>query len=268
MFQLGSEAARQAPQFVPDGDNRGWILDSLAEFGARYGEISRKPRLLTSPPRGIMPRDLDGLFELICGVQEQVEQDDVEFTLLDVQDQDDLPKDFAPLGDPTGQLLHAFARGPRENADYVMLFAPAIFRVPQLVYASVARELGRLGIHRSGGYISGDQPEDPADWEAESELSAISLGMGVWVANGAYVYENACCGGGCGIDLRSLRAGLSVPEVAYALAADCQRKGLGRWGVARHLDPTQKAAFRKNWGVAKGTPVPALAAPTHAGELG
>ena len=61
MFQLGSEAARQAPQFVPDGDNQGWILDTLAEFGARFGEISRKPRLLTSPPGGVVPRDLDGL---------------------------------------------------------------------------------------------------------------------------------------------------------------------------------------------------------------
>lgn len=267
MFQLGSEAARQAPQFVPDGDNQGWILDTLAEFGARFGEISRKPRLLTSPPGGVVPRDLDGLFELICGVQEEVGQGDVEFTLLDVGDQDDLPKAFTPLGDPTGQLLHAFARGPREDAEYVMLFAPGIFKVPQLVYASVAREIARLGLHRTGGYLVGAEPEDPADWEAESELAAITMGMGVWVANGAYVYENACCGGGCGIDLRSLRAGLSVPEVAFALAADSQRKGLGRWGIARHLEPTQKAAFRKNWGVARSTPVPALAAPTSAGEL-
>ncbi len=131
----------------------------------------------------------------------------------------------------------------------------------------MARELGRLGLHRTGGYLVGDQPEDGSEWEAESELSAITLGMGVWVANGAYVFENGCCGGGCGIDLGSLRAGLSVPEVAFALAADAQRKGLGRFGVARHLEPTQKAAFRKNWGVAKSSPVPALAAPTNAGEL-
>jgi len=267
MFQLGSEAARKAPKFVPDSEDREWILDTLGEIGVRFGEVALRPRLLTSPPGGLVPKDLDGLFELICGVQDEVDQGDIEFTLLEVSERDQLPADFKPLGDPTGQMLHAFARGPRDAADYVMLFSPALFRLPQLVYASVARELGRLGLHRTGGYVNGDDHDAGADWEAESELSAITLGMGVWVTNGAVVFENGCCGGGCGIDLGSLRAGLSVPEVAFALAADAQRKGLGRWGVARHLEPTQKAAFRKNWGVARSAPVPALAAPSNAGEL-
>ena len=34
------------------------------------------------------------------------------------------------------------------------------------------------------------------------------------------MFENACCCGGCGINLRSVRAGLSLPEVSYALALD------------------------------------------------
>ena len=267
MFQFGTEAARQAPEFVPDDEGRSWLLDALGEIAARFGDLSRRPTLLTSPPGGLVPKDLDGLFELICGVQDEVGQGDVEFTLLEVSEQNDLPKDFQPLGDPSGQMLHAFARGPADNAEYVMLFAPGLFKLPQLTYASVARELGRLGLHRTGGYLVPQGEPGEVDWEAESELSAISLGMGVWVANGAYVFENGCCGGGCGIDLGSLRAGLSVPEVAFALAADAQRKGLGRFGVARHLEPTQKAAFRKNWSVAKSSPVPALAAPTTAGEL-
>src|SRR5690606_28739241 len=97
------------------------------------------------------------------------------------------------------------------------------------------------------------------DPEAAAELAGVALGMGLWVAGGAYLFENACCGGGCGVDLRGVRAGLSLPEAAFALALDARRKGLSRWTGARGLDATQKAAFKACWG-ASGKAAPALAA--------
>jgi hypothetical protein len=131
--------------------------------------------------------------------------------------------------------------------------------------ASIARELGRIGLDRAGAFDGaelGPDPERLLEWEADSELAAILLGMGIWVANGAYLFENACCGGGCGVDLRSVRAGLSLPEACYALALDSQRKGVRRWQVVRHLAATQKAATKKCWSHLGDALPPALAAAT------
>lgn len=263
MFGLGTDAAKTAVDFVPGEDARAWIAQGLATHASRLGPLAAKQQLIVDPMgKGRTPGDLDGLFDLMCGVQEEIGQEEVEFTLLEVGDAaPQLPDGFAPLGDPTGQMLHGFHR----DGEYVVLFSPGVFRVPQLLFASVARELGRIAVHLVGGH---DAAIEPADFEADAELASVALGMGVWVANGAYVYENACCGGGCGIDLKSLRAGLSMPEATLAVALDGHRKGLSRRAIARHLEPTQRAAFKKNWGVAAGQSLPMLGAATSRGELG
>lgn len=263
MFHFGSEAAKTAVEFVPGDDARAWIGQGLAQHASRLGPLAAKPQLIVDPMgKGHVPRDLDGLFDLMCGVQEEIGQGEVEFTLLEIGDgAPQLPEGFAPLGDPTGQMLHGFHR----DGEYVVLFSPGLFRVSQLLFASVARELGRIAVHLTGGH---DASVEPQDFEADAELASVVLGLGVWVANGAYVYENACCGGGCGLDLKSLRAGLSMPEAVHAVALDGHRKGLGRRAIGKHLEPTQRAAFKKNWSVAAGQPLPMLGAASSRGELG
>jgi len=236
-----------AVEFLPDEDARAWVADGLQELAARLGEPARAPRLVLDAPIP-KPRDLDDLFELICGVQAEVGQHDVEFTLLELPQgagREPLPRDFVPLGRPEGQLVHTFARGD----ELVVVVAPAILRVPALVLASVARELGRIAVFRHGGHRV-----EPEDREADAELAGIALGLGVWVANGSYVYENACCGGGCGLDLKSLRAGLSMPEACFALALDTHRRGLSPRVAAKHLEATQKAAFKKSASFVDRTP--------------
>lgn len=235
MFGLSSAAS---VEFLPSEDARAWVADGLRDHVARLGDPAHQPRLVTdtSVPK---PRDLDDLFELMCGVQAEVGQADVELTLLEL-DPDDPPSrhGYEPLGDATGHLLHTFTK----RDELLVVAVPAIFRVAELVRASVARELGRIAIHRAGGHRV-----EPADYEGDAELAAVALGLGVWVANGAYVYENACCGGGCGLDLKSLRAGLSLPEACFGLAVDGQRRGISRRVVGKHLLPTQRAALKRSW---------------------
>jgi hypothetical protein len=246
-----------AVDFLPPEDARAWVADGLRDHVARLGEPARTPRLVTATSID-KPRDLDDLFELVCGVQAEVGQADVELTLLEL-DPDDPPArhGYAPLGDPTGQLMHTFTK----RSELLVVVVPAIFRVTELVRASVARELGRIAIHRAGGH-----QVEPADFEGDAELAAIALGLGVWVANGAYVYENACCGGGCGLDLKSLRAGLSLPEACFGLAVDGHRRGLSRRVVAKHLQPTQRSALERSWGHVRKQP--ALTAGSSAPALG
>jgi hypothetical protein len=234
--------------FLPSADARSWLAEGLGELALRLGAhpsadaraSASTPRWLTVPPV-LKPADLDELFDHICAVQAEVGQRDVELALVEqtAPPPPGFAQAFSPLGDPQGQLMHTFVRGD----ELAIVFSPTLFRVaakvPALVHASVARELGRIAIHRVGGPLV-----DRDDMEAEAELAAIVLGMGIWIANGAYVYENKCCGGGCGVDLRSVRAGLSMPEATFALALDGRRRGLAPKLATKHLESTQKAAFK------------------------
>jgi hypothetical protein len=253
---FGSSAAPSV-DFLPSEDARAWVADGLRDHAARLGDPARQPRLVTKPSNA-KPRDLDDLFELLCGVQAEVGQADVELTLLELDPEDPPSRHgYQPLGDPTGHLVHTFTK----QGELLVVAVPAIFRVTELVLASVARELGRIAVHRAGGHRV-----EPTDFEGDAELAAIALGLGVWVANGAYVYENACCGGGCGLDLRSLRAGLSLPEACFGLAVDGQRKGISRRVVAKHLQPTQRVALERSWKHVRSQP--ALAAGSSVAALG
>jgi hypothetical protein len=239
--------------FLPDAEAQSWVATELANVASVLGPSAQVPRLLTDPPSSLeVPKDLDALFDLTCEVQGAIGQEDVEFTLLELEPgQPPVPPGFDAIGQAEGHMLHAFVR----EDEYLLLFMPAIFRKEQLVLGAMARELGRIALHRAG-----QVPEEPegAELEVQAELAAVALGMGVWVANGSYVFENACCGGGCGIDLKGLRAALSMPEACFALALDGQRKGFSRRSVARYLDATQKAAFKKNWSACKKSPQLAL----------
>lgn len=242
--------------FLPDDDARAWVADGLRDHAARLGPAARKGRIITKSTID-QPRDLDDLFELMCGVQAEIGQEDVEFSLVEL-DPDDPPSKlgYEPLGNPVGQLVHTFVK----RNDLVIVAVPAIFKVPELALGSVARELGRIAVHLAGGPLV----DDPADLEGDAELAAIVLGLGVWVANGAYVYESACCGGGCGIDLKSLRAGLSMPEACFGLAVDSQRNGISRRVVGKHLQPNQRAALKRSWSYVKRQPALLEAAPQQA----
>lgn len=246
--------AVKAVDFLPEASARAWLAETLSRFAPRIGRGPSSPSLLTAP-LDPLPRDLDALFEALCGLQRTIGQDDVEFTLVEHEERP-LPPAYRPLGNPQGQLLHSFV-GP---ADYLIVAMPAVFRVPEILLASIARELGRIELHRAR--LLGP---DLADAEAEAELAAVLLGFGVWVANGSYRFENKCCGGGCGVNLSALRVGLSLPEVCYSLALDAQHRGLARRMVLKHLDATQKAAAKQSWRVLSQSPSPlALSAASSA----
>ncbi|MEZ4453175.1 MAG: hypothetical protein R3B09_27180 [Nannocystaceae bacterium] len=258
---MGSSAT-SGPRFLPEPETQEFLARALGAVTEALGAVARAPRWLGAEPPE-RPGDLDSLFGFVCGLQEEIGQGDLEFTLLEIEPgKPPVPPGFEPVGDPTGHLLHTFARGP----ELLLLVTPALFRVRTLLLGSVARELGRMGLWQRQREVEPAGVLAEVDPESAAELAGIALGMGLWLANGAYIFENSCCGGGCGIDLRGIRAGLSLPEVSFALALDARRKGLSRWTGGRGLDATQKAAFKACWG-ASAKAAPALAAASSGGSL-
>lgn len=261
MFRFGSDSAKASPEFVPADDARAWVADGLRDVVAALGPVAEAPRRVVVPPARSTPRDPDSLFELICETQSVIDQDDLEFTMLEPNSdpkRSPLPPGAIPLGSPEGHMMHTFRRGK----ELMLLVMPPVFRSPELLFGNLARELGRMGLVQRGF----DDGVGELEAEAAAELAGIALGMGVWVANGAYMFENACCGGGCGIDLRGIQAALSMPEACFALALDGQRKGISRRHIVRSLSPTQKSALKQNWKISNRS-LPALAAPPSPAAL-
>ncbi len=246
------------PRFLPDTDARAFVLDGFAELGPRLGSSARMPHLLSDPSallgRSRPANDLDSLFDMICAIQEVIGQREVELTLVEIDPRNPAPlpeQGLVHLGDPGGKLFHPLRNSASPEGEYLVLYTATAFRVRALMLAGIARALGHIALDRAS--IQPD-PDALDQWDADAELAAVLLGMGIWVANGSYMFENACCGGGCGVDLKSIRSGLSMPEACFALAVDGQRKGLRRRAVAKHLEPTQRAALEQSWKVASDVP--------------
>ncbi len=250
-------SSQPAIDFLPEDDARAWVADTLSSVARRLGAPAQAPQFFS---RSKPPRDPDELFEMMCDVQAQVGQGDVNFGLVDmVEKAPEVPPGFVPLGNPAGQLMHTF----RRDDEFVTVVAPTLFRKSELLFSGAARELGRIALSVSGGHQL-----EPQEFEAEAELAAIALGMGVWITNGSYVFQNSCCGGGCGIDFRSLRTGLSMPEAAFATALDGHRKGVSRRSIAKHLESNQKAALKRSWGyIAKVPELKALGSSPSVGAI-
>lgn len=232
MFQFG---ATPKVEFLPEPDAQGWVAERLQAHRRRFdGPAITAPLLDPAPCEQV--KNSDALLALFAAVQREVGLEALDVGLAEVDD-GGVPPGFVALGNPEGQMLHTF----HHQGEYVVACVAGVFRVPELLGAAVAREIGRIAIHAAGGH----EPDvGPEDFEADAELAAVTLGLGAYVANGSYIFENSCCGGGCGIDLKSLRAGLSMPEACFAAAADARLRGLSARAVAKHLSPTQAAAFK------------------------
>lgn len=249
MFSLGSFGA-VSPEFIPDQDSQRWLLReflSVIESTAPHSDPRRPWVHIPS----VIPRDLDGFFEFICGLQAQVGQDALDLTVLPIHDGNaEIPSDYRALSSGQGQLMQTlFGRG-----EYVLCFSQALFKKDELLLASIARELGRIALHQelakdSAALVQASHPsqdEDPLG-STRAELAAFALGTGLFITNGSYIFENSCCGGGCGINLKSLKAGLSMPEATFMLAVDTIRRQEKQRSLARQLAPNQKAAFKGNY---------------------
>lgn len=250
MFSLG-DLGGSGPNFVPEADDQQYLLTEFAQVIQDTAPHSGPQRPWIMAPTRVPP-DLDGFFDMICQLQAQVGQGQLDLTVLPItDDMDEIPSDYQALANNQGQFMQTlFGRD-----EYVLCFSPALFKETKLLLASIARELGRIALHQHRVAIPSSMGNHPVPVGSSSaplgstraELAAFALGMGVFVTNGSYIFENGCCGGGCGLNLRSVKTGLSMPQAAFLLAVDTIRRGQKRRAIAKTLVPTQKAAFSDNF---------------------
>ena len=244
MFGLFSQQGSSSPEFVPPQDSRDWLVDVMQDIVNVLPHAATSGKWFHPPQQPIV--GLDPLFDLFCAVQAEIGQGEVDLTLVEADDSTrSLPAGFRPLSDGAGLLFQTLTNDEK----FVVLYSPLIFRKQPILLAHAAREIGRISLYLAQKL----QPthrlwqELPEHAHSYSELAAILNGLGVWVVNGSYVFENKCCGVGCGINLSGLKAGLSLPEACFALGLEAARRGVSRREMGRHLDATQKAAFSASY---------------------
>lgn len=249
MFSLGAFTS-VSPEFIPSENAQGWLLHQFMSVIQTTAPHSDPRRPWVHVPHAV-PQDLDGFFDFICGLQAQIGQEALDLTVLPIHDNsDDIPSDYRALSSGQGQLMQTLVG----RGEYVLCFSATLFKKTELLLASIARELGRIALHRGLGQdaqglakFQSDEPDEQPLSCARAELAAFALGTGLFITNGSYIFENGCCGGGCGINLKSLKTGLTMPEASFILAVDAIRRGEKPRSFAKQLAPNQKAAFKDNF---------------------
>ena len=124
----------------------------------------------------------------------------------------------------------ALARVGESAGGYVVALSTVDAGDPARLMTSLARVTGGLVLHEGG--------DEDADDPARLELAAISIGLGVLVVSGSYVYAKGC--GGARVHQGTQ---LSVTEAAAVLALFCRVHKVKPSLARAHLALTQREAF-------------------------
>ncbi len=109
---------------------------------------------------------------------------------------------------------------------------------PMQLVSTMAHELAHVHL-LADGRLTADHP----DHESLTDLLALYLGMGVFMAN-ATIHESHWRAGNMSGWAVGKRGYLSLPEFAYALALYTQARGEGNPKWIRHLRPDVRALFK------------------------
>ncbi len=159
---------------------------------------------------------------------------------------------FRPV--PNGTVLPAveqitFQGAPRGTGSAIALsgegqaipvgYDPGLVGKPEQLIAGYA--------HGLAGFLARAAGEPPPGGEEAlapaSDVLAIFLGFGLFMANSAFNFHKGSCGG-CRPSVSAIGA-LTEDEMTYALAIYAALKGLGKGEVLPHLKSTLRPTFKK-----------------------
>ena len=120
-------------------------------------------------------------------------------------------------------------------------YNPALASNPPQLVATLAHELAH--------YLTATAPEPPPggwdNWEFATDLAAVFLGFGIFLANSAFNFQQYADVESQGWSCQ--RSGyLTEPELAFALAVFCKLKLIAPSVATSHLKPNLKKLFKNS----------------------
>lgn len=221
-------------------DSYGWALNN---FGS---DIFYEDTILVTPTNAHFPDQIENAEEMASKVFQRVKTyAGMENWECELQVQ---KPDENPVVAPT-IVIKNVPRGPAgtfsvtgENEQKIIItYNPDQVKNPVMLVATFAHELGH--------YLSGIAKEHPPGgeelWEPATDLLAIFMGFGLFLANSAFSFNQYTDVGTQGWSTQS-QGYLSQYELTYALAIFCILKEIKISEVEKHLKSALRSFYRKS----------------------
>lgn len=235
---LELEQVNGVPESLVSSKSSAWILATfqwaLEQFGTDYFHdgmilVTPTPEHFPSPPKDPVERAA----AIFRRVQEHAGLENWPCR-LEAQDPDANPV-IDPLTILEGPTSPAgtFGYEGEVQPEAVITYNPAELQRPQALVATFAHELA----HYLGFNALVPPPGGEEQWEPATDLLAVYLGFGIFLANSAIQFEPFSAVTSQGWQSRKLGY-LSEFELVYCLALFCTLKGIAREQVVPHLKDT------------------------------
>ncbi|MHB1292408.1 MAG: hypothetical protein ACYCY5_09510 [Sulfuricella sp.] len=227
-----------------DEDSTEWLFNAYAWALRNLGsEVFHEGVILVTPTDRHFPdQSLDTTKERVAAAFVRVRayagmQDwPCELTAL-TSDMNPAPPLAIPSATPKGPPGAVSIKEVRPSIP--IAFDPGMIRKPHVLIAAFAQQLGyHLGKAIEEGAPGGEELRGPA-----SDLLAVFMGFGLFMANSALTVSRGGCSG-CSTSVQTLGY-LTEVEFVYALAIFCVLKNIQNSEVELHLKKTLRPFFRK-----------------------
>lgn len=238
-------AAAKAEDGVVDGEASQWILKAFAWALEQFGTDEFYERtVLVTPTRehfpDPVPRDGDLATVLFARVKRYAGMEDWACQL--VAQEEDVEPCIAPtivMEDAPAGPAGTFSVETEDEPQVVITYNPKQLQDPRSLIATYAHELA----HYLSQCAQAPPPGGEKNWEYATDLLAVVMGFGIFLANSAVQFSQYSGIGTQGWSSAS-QGYLSESELVYVLAIFCLLKNIEWNHVKPHLKETLHSTYK------------------------
>lgn len=227
---------RKSPQI--DADTAAWLAENFDWLESEFGTVETAE--LICPEGDFFPvgqaKGHDLALALFDHVKAHAGMSDWRVNLV--------PDDDPLASTPGGEVInvasqaHAAGRFMADESGVTITYVPALLSKPQHLIATLAHELA----HYLLATAQSEPPADEDEHEYLTDLTAIYLGFGVFLANARFTHDVVALGTSSGVAWS--RAGyLLEADLVFATALFAVRSGADDREASRHLKPHLQRQF-------------------------
>ena len=237
---LGLFKKDSAPQSPLRDHRRQWVEDAFRQLTAAFGPQAIPGRKVLVPHYSDFPIRYNGDPQTATDSLDIVAaQMDIAFADIELSIDDDTINQLS-TGSPTGTKLIIVAEGEppadepwpetNERGKYPITLRKSRLRNPELLVATLARELAKIKLQREARLTEHD--------EGLTDLTTLVFGLGVFNANAAFMSQN--------IQITGNNARMTQMEWGYGLALFAHLRKEKKPAWTEHLVKNIKSDFLKS----------------------